>query len=71
MVNGVGFVISEEENLVFGTRDEASGTQSFRWQKFVYSAKEIEKVSDINFTRGQRVTNLGGALYTFSIGYWE
>ena len=55
MGNAVSFVISEEENLVFGTRDEASGTQSFRWQKFYYSAERTEKASDIDIRRGQRV----------------
>lgn len=29
-------------------RDEASGTQSFMWQKFYYSEEGMEKTSDID-----------------------
>ena len=38
--------------FTFGTRDVASGTQSFMWQKFYYSEKRIEKASDIGIRSG-------------------
>ena len=45
----------QRREFVFGTRFEASGTQNFVWQKFYYSEKGIEKASDIDIRRGQRM----------------
>ena len=41
MVNDVRFVISEGENFAAGPKIMASVTQSFMWQKFYYSEKDI------------------------------
>lgn len=38
----------QRREFSFRTRDEASGTQSFMWQKFYYSEKGMEKTSDID-----------------------
>ena len=66
-MNGVRFVISEGENFASGP-DSASVTQSFVFQKFHYSEKGTEKISDIDIRRGQSVplTSLIMALYTFT-----
>ena len=54
MVSGVRFVISEEEN--FDSEPE-SQLQALRAScgKFYYSEKGIEKASDTDIRRGQRV----------------
>ena len=51
MVNDVRFVISEGENFAAGPKITASVTQSFMWQKFYYSEKDIEKASDVDTRR--------------------
>ena len=51
----------------FGTKDVASVTHSFMWQKIYYSENGTEKASD-RYQKGAGrapVTGLGGALYIF------
>ena len=48
MVNSVRSVISEGENFASEPKMMASVTQSFMWQKFYYSEKDIEKAFDID-----------------------
>ena len=55
MVNSVRSVISEGENFASEPKMMASGTQSFMWQKFYYSEKDIEKASAIDIRSWQRV----------------
>ena len=42
----------------YRTRDEASVTQSFIWQKHYYSEEGIENASNINIIRGQSAPSL-------------
>ena len=67
-MNGVRFVISEGESFTLG---QEAWLQALRiyGEKFYYSEKGIEKASDIDITRGQRVAHpLGGwgFIYIFS-----
>ena len=71
MVNGVGFVITEEENLALGPEMRLQALRDFLWQKFYYSEKGIGKSSDTDIRKGQSAppASFIKALYTFSIQF--
>ena len=48
----------QRSEYCFRTKDMASVTQSFMWQKLYHSEKEVEKASDIDIRRGQRMPHL-------------
>ena len=65
MVNWVRLVIFKGQNF---TKKPETWLQSFIWQKFYYSEKGIEKASNTDLRRGQRVPHhqsLARELYSF------
>ena len=52
MVNDVGFVISEEEDLASGSGTRLDHSRAFVWQSFIKIRKGTDKASDINSRSG-------------------